>query len=88
LTKDGEATIKPKFQVMVFWVNYELHDLYSSPNIVRMIKARRMRWAGHVARMGRGEVPTGFWFGGPKARDHWEDLGVGGSITLRWTLGR
>jgi hypothetical protein len=32
--------------------NYELHDLYSSPNIVRVIKSRRMRWAGHVERMG------------------------------------
>jgi len=30
----------------------ELNDLYSSPNIVRMIKSRKMRWAGHVARMG------------------------------------
>jgi hypothetical protein len=32
--------------------NKELHNLYSSPNIFRMIKSRRMRWAGHVARMG------------------------------------
>jgi hypothetical protein len=32
--------------------NDELHSLYSSPNIVRVIKSRRMRWAGHVARMG------------------------------------
>jgi len=32
--------------------NEELSDLYSSPNIVRVIKSRRMRWAGHVARMG------------------------------------
>jgi hypothetical protein len=32
--------------------NDELHNLYSSPNIVRVIKSRRMRWAGHVARMG------------------------------------
>jgi hypothetical protein len=38
----------------------ELNDLYSSPNIVRVIKLRRMRWAGHVARMGEGEVRTGF----------------------------
>jgi hypothetical protein len=68
--------------------NDELHNLYSSPNIVRVIKSRRMRWAGHVARMRMGEVLTGFWFGGPKLRDHWEDLGVGGRITLRWTLGR
>jgi hypothetical protein len=34
--------------------NDELHNLYSSPNIVRLIKSRRMRWAGHVARMGEG----------------------------------
>jgi hypothetical protein len=34
--------------------NDELHGLYSSPNIVRVIKSRRMRWAGHVARMGEG----------------------------------
>jgi hypothetical protein len=35
--------------------NEELHGLYSSPSIVKVIKARRMRWAGHVARMGGGE---------------------------------
>jgi hypothetical protein len=34
--------------------NEELNDLYSSPNIIWMIKSRRMRWAGHVARMGEG----------------------------------
>jgi hypothetical protein len=66
--------------------NDEHHSLYSSPNIVRVIKSRRMRWDGHVARM--GEVFTGFRLGGPKARDHWDDLGAGGRITLRWTLGR
>jgi sorting nexin-29 len=48
----------------------KLHSLYSSPNIVRVIKSRRMRWAGHVARMGRGKMFTGFWSGGPKVRDH------------------
>jgi hypothetical protein len=37
---------------------------------------------------GRGEVFTGFWLGGPKGRDHWEDLGAGEMMTLRWTLGR
>jgi len=40
--------------------NEELRDLYSLPNIERVVKSRRMRWAGHVARMGRGEVCTGF----------------------------
>jgi len=34
--------------------NEELNDLYPSPNIVRVIKSRRMRWAGHVTRMGEG----------------------------------
>jgi hypothetical protein len=68
--------------------NDEIHGLYSSPNIVRVIKSRRMRWTGHVACIGEGEMFTGLWLGGPKSRDHWEDLGVGGRITLRWTLGR
>jgi hypothetical protein len=45
------------------------------------MKSRRMRWA-------RGEVVTGFWLGGPKGRDQWQDLVVGGSMTLSWTLGR
>ena len=35
-------------------VNEELSDLYSLPNIVRVVKSRRMRWAGHVARIGEG----------------------------------
>jgi hypothetical protein len=34
---------------------------------------------------GRGKVFTGFGLGGPKVRDHWEDLGVGERITLSWT---
>jgi hypothetical protein len=34
---------------------------------------------------GRGEGFTEFWLGGPKGRDHWEDIGVGGSIILRYT---
>jgi len=41
--------------------NEELNDLYS-PNM-RVIEWRRMRWAGHVARMVRGEVHRGFWWG-------------------------
>jgi hypothetical protein len=48
--------------------NDELHSLYSSPNIVRVIKSMRMKWAGHMARMGREAVFTGFWLGVPKAR--------------------
>jgi hypothetical protein len=41
--------------------NKELSNPYSSPNIVRVIKWRKIRWAGHIARMGRGEAYTGFW---------------------------
>jgi hypothetical protein len=48
--------------------NEELHGLYSSTGIVRVIKARRMRWAGHMARM--GEVHKTFWLGGLKEGDH------------------
>jgi hypothetical protein len=42
--------------------NEELHELYSSPSIIRILKARRMRWAGHVARMGRRGMCIGFWW--------------------------
>jgi hypothetical protein len=40
--------------------NEELHNLYSSPNIIRIMTSRRMRWAGHVARMGRREMHIGY----------------------------
>ena len=42
--------------------NEELSDLYISPNIACVIKSRRMRWAGHAERMGRGQTCTGFWW--------------------------
>ena len=68
--------------------NEELKGLYSSPNIVRVIKSRRIRWAGHVARMGKGEECTGCWWGNPRGRDRWGDPGVDGRIILGWTFRR
>jgi hypothetical protein len=60
--------------------NYELHSLYSSPNIVRVIKSRRMRWAGHVTRMGEGRGVYWVLVGRPEGkiplgrpRRRWED---------------
>jgi hypothetical protein len=60
--------------------NDELHSLYSSPNIVRVIKTRRMRWAGHVARMEEGRGVYRLLVGRPKGkrplarpRCRWED---------------
>jgi hypothetical protein len=60
--------------------NDELHNLYSSPNIVRVIKSRTMRWAEHVARMGEGRDVYRVLVGKPEGkrplgrpRRRWED---------------
>jgi hypothetical protein len=60
--------------------NKELNDLYSSPNTVRVTKSRRMRWAGHVARMGEGRGAYRIFIGRPEGRmplgrprRRWED---------------
>jgi hypothetical protein len=50
--------------------NEELNDLYSSPNIIRVMKSRRMGQAGHAACMGKREVHTGFWWGDLREGDH------------------
>ena len=67
--------------------NEELNDLYSLPNIVRVVKSRRMRWAGHQDMWrvwGRIEVCTGCWWGSLRKRGHLGDQDVDGSIILRW----
>jgi len=62
--------------------NEKLNDLYSSPNIVRVIKSRRMRWAVHVALMGEERGCIGSGWGNRREGDHWGDLGVDGWIIL------
>ena len=55
-----------------------------SPNIVRVLKSRRMRWDGHVARMGEESGCIGSCCGNRREGDHWGDLGLDGWIILGW----
>ena len=48
--------------------NEELNDLYASPTILQVIKSRRMKWAGHVARMGEERGVIGSWWGNRRER--------------------
>jgi hypothetical protein len=68
--------------------NEELHNLYSSPNIIKVIKSRRMRWARHVAQMGRRGMLVGYWWKIQKEIDHWEDQDVGGWTISKWIVER
>jgi hypothetical protein len=72
-----------RYKVTGEWIklhNEELNNLYSAPNIVQVIKSRRMRWAGHVARMGESRCVYMVLVGKPegkrslgKPRHRWED---------------
>jgi len=64
--------------------NEELNELYSSLNIVQVIISRRMRWAGHVVRMGEERGVYRVLLGKPEGRNHWENLGIDGWIILGW----
>jgi hypothetical protein len=65
--------------------NEELHNSYSSPSIIRVIKSRRMRWAGHAARMG---AMRNAYRESQKERDHLEDQDVDGWTILKCILER
>jgi hypothetical protein len=67
--------------------NGELHNLYSSPNIIRQVKSKGMKSAGRVARMEKTEKCTRFWWERMKERDHSQDRGVDGSIGSKWIFG-
>jgi hypothetical protein len=58
--------------------NGELRNLYSSPDIIRQIKSRRMRWAGHVTLMGKGRNMCRALMLMPEGKDHSEDQDIDG----------
>jgi hypothetical protein len=64
--------------------NEELNNLYSSPNIIRIIKSRRMRWT--VTHTGEMRNAYNFFIGKPEGKKHSEDLGICRSIILKWIL--
>jgi hypothetical protein len=103
------ASVKTKFkrdEMTGVWRNLhneELHGLYSSPDMVRVIKARRMRWAGHVARMGEMSGAYNILVGRPEGRRplvrlrrRWEDnikmdlreIGFGDVDWIHWAQDR
>jgi hypothetical protein len=67
--------------------NEELHNLYPSPGVIRMIKSRRMKLAEHVARMGEKRNTYRIFMGRLEGKKkHYEDEDVGGWIILKWML--
>jgi hypothetical protein len=68
--------------------NGELHNFYSSADIIMQTKSRRMRWAGHVARMGEGRNLYRVLVGKPEGTAHLEDQGIDGRMGTKCTFGR
>jgi hypothetical protein len=64
----------------------ELHDLYSSPSIIRMIKSRRLRWAGHVARIGEKRNSYRILVGKPEGKRPLERPRRRWGTILKWFL--
>ena len=77
---------RPAHSQSLYRLTYRAHlnDLYSKQNIIRVIKSRRVRLMGHVARMGGGEVHTRFWWGNLLQRGDLEDPSVDGRIIFKF----
>ena len=75
-----------RFEVTGKWRrlhNQELYALYSSSNIIRVIKSRTMKWAEHVAYMGERKVAYKVLLGKPEERNHLKDPGIDGRMILK-----
>jgi hypothetical protein len=68
------------------YFNENLHNLYASPNIIRVIQIRMVRWAGHVTRMAK--IRNAYNIRKTKRTDNLGDLGIDGRIILRSILSR
>jgi hypothetical protein len=68
--------------------NEEVHNLYSSPSIIRMKKSRRIKWAGLVVSMGKKRNTCRILVAKPEEKRPWEDVDVGGRMTLKQILER
>jgi hypothetical protein len=68
--------------------NEKLHSLYSSSDILRVIKSRRIRWAGRVARMQEGRCVYGVLFGRPEGKNPLERPRHRREDNMKWTLQR
>jgi hypothetical protein len=64
----------------------EIHILYCPPNVIKKIKSRRMRWAGHVARMEEEKKSAMFWWESPKERCRSKDQGIDRRMGSGWIL--
>jgi hypothetical protein len=83
---------EPKIDEMIRkWRRLQNEDHYClnpSPNIIRVINSRRIRWEGYVAKWETGKVHTGFWWGNLMERDQLEHPGADGRIILTWIFSK
>jgi hypothetical protein len=68
--------------------NEELHNVYSSPNIIRLLKSRRMRGAGHVTHMGEMRSAYKTLFGKPEEKGPCRRPRCRWEVMLKWVLGK
>jgi hypothetical protein len=71
------------YEVTADWRRLHNEQLYNSTNIIRVVKSRILRWTEHVARMRRGEMYMGLWWGRLRVTEHLEKLSVDGRKMLK-----